>query len=240
MIYVNGDSYTSISDGLRYSDVLAEHFKCEVINSAISKSSNNRIIRTSHRDLIRLKRQHAEIIAIISLTFPLRTELWDTELKHNKFINDGEFTSLQPTVSKSWFYANEKVNDDRYKSFFDQWLRWYNIEAETTKLLQQVVSLTTWCKYNNIKYVIFSGPPQEPVDTSAPFISDFYNEACNDSNIINIFEYSFTEWCIQNGYVPIDNFTQEIHGQTYTVGHHGEHAHRGFANYLIENYLREI
>jgi len=240
MIYVNGDSYSCISDGLRYSEVLGEHFKCDVINSAIAGSSNNRIIRTSIRELIQLRKQHDEIFAIISVSFPLRTELWDTDLSDNRFINDGEFTSFQTSQTKHWFQAGGNYGHSKYKDYINQWLRWYNIEAETVKLLQEIILLASWCKQNNIRYVIFSGALQEPVDITAPFICDFYDEMSNDKNIINIFQDSFTAWCVRHGHKPIDNFTQEIHGRTYDIGHHGEQAHRAFANYLMENYLHEI
>jgi hypothetical protein len=240
MVYVNGDSYACISDGLRYSDVLGANFKCETMNSAIAGSSNPRIFRTSLRDLIRLKSQHDQLMAVVSLTFPLRTELWDAGLSQNRFVNDGEFTSIQTTVSKSWFYASETSDHPRYKKFIDQYITWYNVEAETMKLLQEIILFTTWCKHNDIRYVIFSGPLQEPVDVTAPFIQDFYAEVCKDPNVINIFENSFTEWCTGRGFTPIDEYTQEIHGRTYDIGHHGEQAHRAFANYLMENFLREI
>jgi hypothetical protein len=237
---VNGDSYAVVSDGKRYSEYLSEYLNCESINAAISGSCNSRIFRTSLRDLIKLRQQHNNIVAVISLSFPLRTELWDLTLgNHNRFKNDGDFTSIQTTTSKNW--RNEaNTSNSKYKNFVDQWLRWYSIEAETVKMLQDILLLTSWCKGNNIKYVIFSGPLQEPVDLSASFIKPFFDEVTKDKNIINIFEKSFTSWCIANNFTPIDNFSQEVLGNIYNIGHHGEAAHRAFASYLIENYLYEI
>ena len=82
---------------------------------------------------------------------------------NNRFKHDGEFVSIQPTQSKNWF-AN-KVSDQhlpqKYVDYANQWLVWYNVEAETTKLLKEILLLTTWCKYNKIKYVIFSSALQE-------------------------------------------------------------------------------
>ena len=237
--YINGDSYAVTSNGKRYSEFLGEKFQCEVVNSAISGSSNARIFRTSLRDLVALKKQHDDIVAVISLSFPLRTELWDTAVLDNRFKHDGEFVSIQPTQSKNWF-AN-KVSDrhlpQKYVDYANQWLIWYNIEAETTKLLKEILLLTTWCKYNKIKYVIFSSTLQESVDLESPFIKSFYDQVAADHQVIDIFKFSFTEWCLGHGHTAIDQFVQDIHGKVYDIGHHGENAHRDFANFLFENYL---
>ena len=237
IVYVNGDSYTKISDGKCYSDFLAEHFGCSSINAAINGSSNSRIFRTSLRDLIELKQTHEDIVAVISLTFPSRTELWDQDITNNKFINDGEFVSIQTTRSKRWFYDKESVQPSQYQSYINEWLRWYNIEAETVNLLKEILLLTTWCKHSKIKYVIVSGILQEPVDLESPFIRSLYLKVSKDPDVIDIFSESFTEWCLVRGHTPIDDFTQEIHGKTYIIGHHGEAAHKDFSKFLFENYL---
>jgi hypothetical protein len=237
IVYVNGDSYAKISDGKRYSEFLSESLDCEHINAAISGSSNDRILRTSLRDLINLKQTHTDIVAAISLTFPLRTEIWDTDIENNRFVNDGEFVSVQAAKSKQWFHNGTTASPPRYNGYISEWLRWYNVEAETVKLLKEILLLTTWCKHNKIKYVILSGILQEIVDLESPFIQPFYLEVLRDPNVIDMFTNSFTEWCIGRGHAPIDNFTQEIHGTTYIIGHHGEAAHKDFANFLFENYL---
>ena len=239
ILYVNGDSYSAVSNGKRYSDFLGESLGRKVINNAIPGSCNDRIFRTSLRDLIQLKLQYSDVIAVISLSFPIRTELWDQHIKNNKFSNDGEFTSIQPVTSKDW-YLDKTISEKKYKEFCKQFLTYYNIEAETVKLLQNIILLTAWCKQNKVPYVIISGTLQEPIDFTAPFVKPFYDAMLNDSNIVNTFKNSFTEWCVTNGFVPIDNYTQEIHKKTYIIGHHGEAAHKAFANFLIDNYFHEI
>ena len=238
IVYINGDSYSSISDGKRYSDFLGEHYNCKSINNAISGSCNSRILRTSLRDLIELKKTEDSIIAVMSMSFILRTELWDMTYT-DKFVNDGDFKSFQTTKSKKWFYDKESPIS-RYNDYSTQWLKWYNVEAETVNLIKEIILFTAWCKLNKIKYVVFSGPLQEPIDFQAPFVNSFYNELINDKNILNIFTDSFTEYCVKQGFSPIDSFTQEIHGKTYIIGHHGQQAHQSFANFLIKNYLNEI
>jgi hypothetical protein len=237
IIYVNGDSYTEMSDGKRYSEFLANRFDCKFMDAAISGSSNSRILRTSLRDLISLQKQHDEIVAVIGLSFTIRTELWDPNIINNRFEKDGEFVSIQPTINKDWF-KNKKSNvNSLYKSYADEFLRWFNPEAETVNLLKEILLLTTWCKYNKIKYVIFSAVLQEPVDLESEFIKSFYDNVAQDKNVLDIFKFSFTEWCLEKGHIPIDQYTQEIHGKKYNIGHHGEKAHQDFANFLFENYL---
>jgi hypothetical protein len=237
IVYVNGDSYAVASDGKTYADFLGDYFNCTVVNSALSGSSNSRIFRTSLRDLMSLSKLHKNIVAVISLTFPVRTEIWDQDIINNRFVNDGEFVSVQAATSKNWFHDRSTIPKSKYSNYINQWLNWYNVEAETTILLKEILLLTTWCKYNKIDYVIFSGPLQEPVDFQSAFIKSYYDAVLEDPNFINIFEDSFTQWCIRHGHVPIDNFTQEIHGQTYIIGHHGESAHKDFATFLFKNYI---
>lgn len=92
---------------------------------------------------------------------------------------------------------------------------------------------------NNIKYVFFSGPLQEPIDFESPFVKPFYDELDKNPNVINFFQNSFTKWCVDRGHEPINDYTQEIHGKTYKVGHQGEAAHADFSKYLFDNYLKD-
>lgn len=238
-IYVNGDSYSASPNGKTYSDFLAEHYHCEVKNSAIPGSCNSRIFRTSLRDLMDIKQHHDEVIAVISVGFILRTEIWDQDIVNNRFHSDGEFVSMQTVTFKNWFNTGESTVEPRYQKYIQEWLRWYNVEAETVNLLKEILLLTTWCKYHKIRYVLFSGALQEPVDLNSEFIKSYYQAVKQDPNIIDVFENSFTEWCLGRGHTPIDDYTQEIHGKTYVIGHHGEPAHKDFANFLINNYLNK-
>jgi|688.fasta_scaffold17000_15 hypothetical protein len=242
IVYSNGDSYSAYNPDIKkYCDFLGDKLNCQVINSAIPGSCNDRILRTSIRDLMSLQKKHKDIVAVISLSFTIRSELWLKDHSYSKWknSNDGDFFSCQFTLSHDWFNdKNKKVVNDIYKQYAKQWLNWFNIEAETTKLLHQLVLLTSWLKTNKIKYVILSSALQEPVDFTSPFISSFYDELINDSNILNIFEQSFTEWCNEHGFAPINDYLQSIHGKTYIIGHRDQLAHQAFAEYLLENYIK--
>lgn len=240
MIYVNGDSYPYVSDGKRYSEFLGEYFACPVTNNSLPGSCNSRIFRTSLRDLLDLRQKHKNLRAVISLTFPMRTEVWDQDILDNRFTNDGEFTSFQIHTSKTWFFDKTQSLDHKYNDYCKQVVNFYNVEAETVKILQNIILLSNWCETNNIDYVILSGALQETIDFDAPFVYSFYHAVKQNKQVIDIFTKSFTQWCIEKGFQPINEHSQEIHGSTYNIGHHGEQAHKAFANYLIDNYFDKI
>lgn len=242
ILYVNGDSYTTGNIGERYSDFLGDLLGCPSINTAINGSSNGRILRTTLRDLLELKKTHTDITAVISLSFLVRTEIWDNETQPDKWkhSNDGEFASYNMVTSKDW-YQNRDTNPElstKLNSFAKNWITWYNVEAETTRLLQQSLLLVNWLQNNNIKYVLFSSCLQETVDVVSPFIKPFYDELFSDPQVLNFFNQSFTEFCLGRKHEPIDHHLQEIHGITKNIGHHGAPAHKDFANHLFENYLK--
>lgn len=245
IVYVNGDSFPYMSDGKRYSDYLSEAFNCESVNSSIGGSCNSRIIRTTLRDLIELKKKDPDILAVISMSFTIRTELWDEETQAGywKQCNDGGFASYSFAVGTHWFTDGIITNKGipaTMQAYAKQWLINFDIEAETTNLLSQCLLLTNWLKSNNIKYVLLSSCLQEPIDFNAPFVKPFYTELFADPRVINFYNFSFTEYVLSKGHTPIDVGVQEIHGKKYNTGHHGDLAHKEFANYLIENYFNEI
>ena len=239
IVYVNGDSYSKWTNGRAYCNFLADHFKSPAINASTAGAANSRIFRTTVRDLIELQKTHDQIVAVISLAFLLRTEIWDVSLAEtgNPFKGDGEFYTIQPATDKNWFYNKNVEVPEQYTSYANEWVKWYNPEAETANLLKEILLLTAWFKQCKIKYVILTGALQETVDFQSNFIKPFYDAVLADKNVINIFTESFTEWCLKRGYQPTDDFTQEISGKTYNIGHHGEEAHKDFAKFLIENYL---
>lgn len=251
IVYTNGCSYAGVSDGKRYSEFLGESLGCKSINAAISGSCNSRILRSSIRDLINLKKEYNSIVVVISLTFMLRTEIWDKDPQRQDewtASGDGDFISYQFAKNKNWFSDITSNNFDpnhipkKYHDYGVNWLSWYDIEAETTKLLQQILLFTSWCKYNNIRTIVFSGPLQETVNFDTPFISTFYKQVLTDQSVINIFAESFTEWCNTRGYKSIDTYpmTMIANNKTYDCGHHGELAHQAWAIYLLENYLKDL
>ena len=245
IVYVNGDSYADMSDGLRYSDYLGNMLGCQSQNAAIPGSANSRIIRSSLRDLMQLQKTQSDIVAVVALTYTIRCELWDPTHTKEKWRknNDGDFASCQFAHSRNWFFSKNNTDElpdeyVKYQSFGKEWLTWYDVEAELTNLLSQILMFTAWCRQNNIKYVILSSIPQEKVDFDAPFIDGFYRAVMADPMIVDIFDNSFTEWCGNHGHKGFDELTHVVNGKEVLTGHQREVAHRAYAEYLINNYIK--
>jgi hypothetical protein len=221
MIYVNGDSYLhNANDGRNVASFLGEYTNDHVVDSSIPGSCNNRILRTSLRDLLVLKQTHENITAFIGLTYIFRSDVWDTinQPERWKNSNDGEFASY-PLMN-----FNEPLVIPNYlKPYAQQWAKWYHYEAEITKLLQGVILLSTWCKTNNITLRIFSSTSfDQLIDIEAPFIRPFYIEISKDANVIDLFNFSLIGYCKSLGHVPYDS-----------GDHLAEPAHKDAAAFLL-------
>lgn len=241
LVYVNGDSYAAAKKFKIYGEHIADYFNSQFINNAVPGSSNSRIFRTSLRDLIDLKEKNKNILACISLSFIFRTELWDVDhcIEQFRNTNDGDFFSTQLMQNHNWFKTKILLDDEskKYSNFLKQTTIWYNIEAETVKLLEKIILFVHWCKNNNVDYIIFSPMYQETVDFSAPFISNFYKEIKKNKRVLDPFEFSFLEWCLDRDHTPIDNYEAVVNGKKYQVGHMGASGHEDFAKFLLENYF---
>lgn len=237
-LYINGCSFSHQSDGKNYGEFISEKLQLPVINRGMSRSCNSRIIRTSLRDLIKLKSKNKDVIALISLSFLVRTEVWDKIRSNSYDINDGDFASYQFFLGQNWFEkfkTGSEVNGSEpsyLKKYGTEWIKLYDPESEITNLLCNLIMFTSWCDQHNIDYLIYcGGDPLDNIDITAPFIAPFYNVIVKNPNIIDLFNFSFRNFSDQRGHVPYDF---EEYGK---YGHPGESAHKDFAEWLIDNYL---
>ena len=232
ILYSNSDSYGVLSqpgedtpNGKVYGKFVADKLGYEFVNRGRSGSCNSRIMRTSTRDLIklRLENPNKKIQALISLTTTYRNESWTDENWHPEDL-DGHFKSFQPR-SKFQKYAPEQ------KDFAKHWVAQYDNEAEQTNLLWQVSMLTNTMKSYNINYLVWWGGNigvVKPINYDNPFIEDFYQEFKKDKNTISFEDFGFCSWCLDQGYVPFDKDMFDDYG------HHSPDAHQAFADYLLE------
>lgn len=223
IVYSNSDSYGVLSDikGQVYSKFIAEHFNATLINSGKPGSCNDRIFRTTVRDLLELTTNNKEeILVLISIATSYRFEYWSNTADKN----DGHF--------KSELFWDPSVDT---KNLSKELLLLYNEDAEITKLYCNLVLLTTFLKSLGVKYLIWSGSnTYKNIDFQAPFVNNFFKMIQNDKNVIPFDKFNFCSYCLGNNHVPYDYDLYKDHG------HHGASAHKDFANYLIENYLNEI
>lgn len=245
ILYSNSDSYGVFSQpgndtpyGEVYGKFIADKLGSEFVNRGRSGSCNNRILRTSIRDLIKLRNENPneKIQALISLATTYRNESWTEDNQHPEDL-DGHFKSFQATgLPENLSFQRHKFSSwtTEQVDFAKHWVAQYDNEAEQTNLLWQVLLLTKTLKSYNIDYLIWWGSPigvVKPINYNNPFIEDFYQEFKKDKNILSFEDFGFCSWCLDQGYVPFD---EEQYGEN---GHHGPEAHKKFTDYLLENHL---
>jgi hypothetical protein len=222
IVYANSDSYGVCSTGKTYVDFIGQAFDASTVNRGLSGSCNRRIIRTTIRDLLDLKKENKDILAIIGLAHTNRFEFWGEDPVNN----DGHFQSFQPG----------SVVPNLAKHLHKGWIENYNDESANINLFLDLILLTKFFKSYDINYLIWQGSMSlKSSDFDAAFIKNFYVEVKADSKILDMFNFSFSKYCsIMKGYIPYDSNLYGIHG------HHCEQAHKDFAEYLLENYLNDI
>ena len=223
ILYANSDSYGVLSTGKTYVDFIqADLNATQSFNNGLPGSCNRRIIRTTVRDLISLKKLSTDIVAIIGLTDVHRSEYWGK----TAISNDGHFESFQPN----------SVVPDEAKRLQQGHIETYDDEASNTNLFLDIIMLTAFFKNNNIKYLIWQGVQTlKPSDFTTPFINSLHDQVQLDTGVLDMFDFSFSKYCsIIKGYTPYDSKQYGIYG------HHCEETHRDFASHLLENYLNEI
>ena len=225
IVYSNSDSYGVMSTGLRYSDFLAQALDAKCVNGGKEGSCNQRIFRTTVRDLSKLRQQTDEpILCLLCLGSLIRGEWWNESKKLTPDDTDGHFESFQIHAINSHTHP--------VRDYMDQWYRIYNDEAAQTDLIFQLTLLTAWLKTNTIDYIIFTGNTvtYKQIDYNDVFVKDFARPIFADQNIFNLNNFSFVKYCLEQGHTPFD------YDQWKENGHHGEPAHRDFANFLLEFY----
>ena len=244
MIYINGCSFARYSDGKNYGEHLQDMGKT-VYNASTNGSSNARIIRTTLRDLSILCNEHNDITALVTMTFPMRTELWWPEHNQDQFRardvehSDGDFISLQFNHDPNWFeqLADKKLNiKEEYKEYALAYLTWYNEEASMTTFYQNLVMLTSWLKHSNIKYMINTGPTYSKINLTSTFIKPFADQINQDSAVLNFYNNSFCQWINKNGAGFVDDFTHEVNGIKEPCGHANNDSHHAWATHLVNEY----
>ena len=225
IVYANSDSYGISSTGKTYVDFIGEQISAtKIINAGLGGSCNQRILRTSVRDLLELKKHNEEVLVLIGLGDQARSELWSVYEQGN----DGHFSSFQPNSTN--LYTNTQ------KDYVRNWYMLADDEATITNLYFMLTMFTTFLSSMGFRYLIWAGPmTYKPVDFSAPFIKSFGNTIHNNPNILDFYDFSFSKYCsIIKKHIPFDEKQFGIYG------HHTEAAHKDFAEYIVRTYLNEI
>jgi hypothetical protein len=247
IVYANGCSFGLPvgPDSVCYSQLIAEKLNAQLVNSHRPGSGNRRIIRSSLRDLIELKKKSNEkILALVGLSFFFRTELWQPDLPATP--NDGHFhpirTETVVRTTKNQYYTSNieqecKTIDPMTRDWFKQWMIWQNKESIITDQLADIVMFTSFCCEQKIDYLIWNNadiwPGLPEVDINDVFIRDFVSVALNKINLIDPWKFAFLPWALDQGLEPVD---KDLYGE---YGHPGPEAHRRLSAFLLEK-IKEI
>ena len=233
LVYSNGCSF-SLNRPLAYSDHVAQSLNAELINKGQIAACNRRIIRTTVRDLLEI--DYNNILVLLGLTLPARTELWRTNQPVTE--NDGHFTNIRPNRSDIDFSQGlinapdiTKYIDNDIRDWYKQYIIHHNSESEMTNLLADIIMLTGFMKQRNIKYRIFNNMDAFDDDGSvgyeSPFIHSMRNTVEQDSSCIDLWNFSFRQYALDKGHRPIDEAQYGIHG------HPNTEAHKYFSEFLL-------
>ena len=244
IVYSNSCSFGIKQEHPVYAELVATEFGASSVNAGLSGSCNRRIIRTSLRDLIDLKNQNnKDILCLIGLSFITRTELWQPSIP--ALSKDGNFHSLAVEHTKfNWAKGllNTQIPDIHLSApppvqeYYKQWLLHMSKEAIITETITDIIMFKNFCLQHNIKILIWSNTQVWPADPEVAvgdiFLKNFVEYITADKHFINPWTFSFQQYALECGHRPKD---EHVYGIT---GHPNGHAHRDFANFLIE-YIKE-
>lgn len=250
LIYSNGDSYSNDQyhaslNNKTYANIVGEHCNGFVINSAVSGSCNRRIIRTSLHDLILQRQQNPsqKIIALINLTFELRSEIWIDDLRSSSHV-ESNFVTHKFSDQSNWrenllngrsIATPKSVNVDTtfYEKFSQGRAYFFSPYAERINLLADLIMLKSTLDSMQIDFLIFQGPTAEKLETD--YLLDFFKQQiANDQRIFDLETFGFCNWCHKQKFIPLD-FTDRP-----TIGHYGADAHHAFATTVLIPKLKEL
>jgi hypothetical protein len=251
MIYCNGDSYSNpehhpLLTNKTYDHVVGEYLQGYVMNRAISGSCNRRIIRTTVHDMIQQRRLNPQqkTIALIGLTFELRSELWiddrlpdRPEESHfgthvfSRQLNWRENLLQGLSIGTPNWHQLEKKYFDKYsqgRAYF------YSPYAERINLFCDLIMLKSMLDRLNIDFLVFNCVVPEQLESD--YLLDFFqDEIVADPRFIDLNDFGFLRWSHLQGFVPLDFLDNRPE-----LVHFNADAHRAFAEQVILPKIKEL
>jgi len=251
LIYCNGDSYSDENYhkslvGKTYAHVVGDYCNGFTINNAISGSCNRRIIRTTVHDIIQQRKLNPTqpIIALLGLSFELRSELWidgiqshsrpeESNLRTHSFSGQLNWRdNLLDNVdieSKNQYELNEKF----FKKYSEGRAFFFSPYQERINLLTDLIMLRALFEKLNVNFLIFQSPKAEKLESD--YLLDFLkNEIANDNRITDLELFGFTDWCHKQNFTPLDMLDSP------EIAHYGPDAHETFAKQFVIPKLKEL
>jgi hypothetical protein len=251
LIYCNGDSYSD--ENYRkthknnvYPNYVANSCNGFVLNKAISGSCNRRIIRTTVHDMIHQRQinPNQQIIALIGLSFELRSEVWADNIIGRKYSEESNFITHVFTKQTNWREnllnhvdiespMFNKFDQEFFKKYSDGRAYFFSPYAERINLYCDLIMLRALLESLNINFLIFQSPKAETLQSD--YLLDFFKTQLKDDGRFFDFEnFGFVSWCHEQNFTPIDMLDRP------EIGHYGIDAHESFANKVLIPRLKEL
>jgi hypothetical protein len=243
LIYCNGDSYSNEKyhptlNGKAYANVVSEYFNGFLINNSINGSCNRRIIRTSVHDLVQQRQLNPKqrIVALIGLSFELRSEVW-VDTATTKLEQESNFQTHTFADKEGWrdLLLNGKNMLDKGNKFLDNYNQsrayYYSPYAERANLLCDCVMFQALMKELNIEFLMFQSPRAEQLKNE--YLVDFFKLQLDNNCFIDFESFGFVDWCYEQGFVPLDFLDRP------NIGHPTAQAHRAFAEQIVIPYFKK-
>jgi hypothetical protein len=250
LIYCNGDSYSNDRYhpslvGKTYANIVGEYCNGFVINAAISGSCNRRIIRTTLHDIIHQRNLNPaqKIIALIGLSFELRSELWADHIpaaiyKESNFVTHTFSSRLE--WRENLLNSNSINTNNNFKfekKFFNEYSRgrayFFSPYAERINLLTDLIMLKSTLDSLQIDFLIFQSPKAEKLEHD--YLLDFFKkQISNDARFLDFENFGFCDWGLEQKFIPLDLT------DTPNIGHYGPDAHQSFAETIVIPRLKEL
>jgi hypothetical protein len=250
LIYCNGDSYSNPKyhpslTNKTYDNVVGEYLQGYVMNRAINGSCNRRIIRTTVHDMLQQRQLNPQqkTIALIGLTFEIRSELWINDRQPQRS-EESNFTTHIFSKQLNWRenllqglslgsenpYLLEKKF---YKKYTEGRAYFYNPYAERINLLCDLIMLRSLLDQLNIDFLVFNCVVPEKLDSD--YLLDFFKEQLQDDlRFIDFNNFGFCNWNNQQGFIPLDFLDRPA------IGHYQADAHRAFAEEMLLPKIKEL
>lgn len=195
---------------------LKERLNIPVINHALGGSSMDRIVRTTITDLISLKKEHDEIIAIIGDTHWSRSEMPNFE-----FIDSPDavgFNRHWVCITSTYHMSGrEPLNPVR-----DYKIRYEKNYHMLVKYYSNVIRLQDFCKANDIKLYWVS----TTADVESTSVEKQYADDLCYTNFISYANLKFT--------IKMRDIAKQIYNKVLCPSnHYGENVHEEVANRLV-------
>lgn len=236
-----------------YGDYISEKNNWSFINHAIPGANNDRIFRSTLRNMQSLIKNNnpEDVCCVLNVTNAYRGNIWldwENIQKIDKFAEESTRFYIKEVHKRyressdgdyvSWNRGATQMASivDFFKGFHKYGLL---LESSDEKMLYDafcnILLITSYFKQHNIKYLIFFANLLDNVQdliNGVSWLQDLYKDIKSDSAIMNMTsDEVFTEWAIKNN---LGAFDKHLYKNDAPIALHPDtHAHKLWADVLL-------